>query len=407
MNREPIGVAVIGFGWMGQIHTRGYLRVQHHFSDIRRIPHLVAVADPAIARFDDLIDRYQFATRTTRWEDVIDDARVEAVSIATPNMLHREVAEAATAAGKHIWVEKPVGVTSDDARAVYAAAQHHQVASAVGFNYRHPPAVKLARQLIADGQLGTITNAHIRMTSDWAASPATGLSWRFERRWGGPGVIGDLGSHGVDLSRYLLGEVDSLLADSAIQVLRRPQPEALHAGAFQDAAGRLGDVENEDYFACLLRFSSGARGILEASRVSVGDQCTYGFEIHGTRGALIWDYRRMGELKASLGQDYKDQSYRTRLVTPADGDFGAFQPTAGNPMSFDDLKVIEAAQFLRYIEDGQPRGATAADAALAAGAIDCIVHSAATSTWVPVPGLSGTAQRPTTRTPTTEKESVS
>ena len=143
-------------------------------------------------------------------------------------------------------------------------------------------------------------------------------------------------------------------------------------------------MENEDYVAALLRFAGGARGVLEASRVSVGEQCAYGVEVHGTHGMLAWDFRRMGELRRSLGEDYQDQSVSTVLARPGDGDLTAFAPGAGIPMSFDDLKVVEAERFLRSVAEGKPYGATIGDALAAALVLDAMTGSVRTGGWVEV-----------------------
>ncbi|MEP7177537.1 MAG: Gfo/Idh/MocA family oxidoreductase, partial [Pseudonocardiales bacterium] len=309
MNRsQPLGVAVIGFGWMGQVHTRSYARVRHHFPDLAAHPRLVLVVDAEQARLDDAIDRYGFVAGSHDWRDVLSDDRVQAVSVTAPNFLHREIGSAVAEAGKHLWIEKPVGLSSDDALAVAGAVRAAGVQSTVGFNYRNVPAVEHARELIASGAIGTVTNARFRLLSDYAAHPQGALSWRFERARGGAGVLGDLASHGVDLARYLLGEFDSVVADTAVFIDQRPKPVGAGSHFALASGGELAAVENEDYLHCLVRFSGGARGCLESSRVSVGDQCNYGFEVHGTRGALSWDFRRMGELSVSAGADYLDQA---------------------------------------------------------------------------------------------------
>ena len=220
-------------------------------------------------------------------------------------------------------------------------------------------------------------HARFRFLSDYAAHPDGALSWRFERARGGNGVLGDLGAHGVDLVRHLLGEIDALVADTAVFIPARPRPIGATAG-HERGGGEPGPVENDDYFGSLLRMASGARVMLDCSRVAVGEQNSYGFEIHGTRGALTWDFRRMGEL-AITGDD---GSARTVFVGPPDGDFGAFQPGAGIPMGYDDLKVIEAARFLRSIAEGVPYGATLDDAIRSAEALDAMTRAAATGGWV-------------------------
>jgi len=406
---ETLGIGVVGFGWMGRVHTQAYARVRHHYPQVVR-PVLVAVADDVPGRASAAAAQFGFETATLDWRSLLDDPRIEAVSITAPNFLHREMGAAFAAAGKHIWIEKPVGLTADDARAIVGDVQ-----VSVGFNYRNAPAVETARDLIASGAIGRVTHARVRLFSDYAAHPDGALSWRFERTRGGNGVLGDLGAHGVDLTRYLLGEIDALVADTAVFVPSRPRPSGATAG-HQRGSGEPGPVENEDYFSSLLRMASGARVVLEASRVAVGEQNSYGFEIHGAAGALFWDFRRMGELgvatdaaagpdpatRGGAGRDerrggqrtphpdgggprYQDEPVRTVFVGPRDGDFAAFQPGAGTAMSYDDLKVIEAHRFLRSVETGTPHGATLADAIASAEALDAMSRSAETAAWVKLP----------------------
>ncbi|MGW7663255.1 Gfo/Idh/MocA family protein [Streptomyces sp. NPDC054756] len=380
---DTLGVAVVGFGWMGRVHTQAYARLAHHYPDLPLRPELVTVAEEVPGRAEEAAARYGFASATRDWREVAADPRVRAVSVTAPNFLHREIGVAMAEAGKHLWIEKPVGLTAGDARAVADAAARAGVRSAVGFNYRNAPAVETARDLIASGDLGTVTHVRIRLFSDYAAHPQGALTWRYERERGGSGVLGDLASHGVDLARFLLGDIAALTADTAIFVPERARPTAATAGHTL-ATGELGPVENEDYVSCLLRFASGARGVLEACRVSVGEQNNYGFEVHGTRGTVSWDFRRMGELRVGRGTAYQDQPVATVHVGPGDGEFGAFQPGAANAMGYDDLKVVEAYRFLRSIAEDTPYGATLDDAVRSAAVLDAMVRSAADGTWVDV-----------------------
>ena len=380
--REPLGVAVAGFGWMGRVHTQAYARVLHHFPQLPLAPRLAIVADEVPGRAEEAASQFGFAAVTRDWRDLASDPTVQAVSIAAPNFLHREIGVAMAAAGKHIWIEKPVGLSTADAKAVAQAVNAAGVQSAVGFNYRNAPAVQTARELILSGELGTITHARFRLFSDYAAHPEGALSWRFERERGGSGVLGDLASHGVDLAGYLLGDIDSLVADSATFLTERARPTGATSGHARASGGDMGPVENEDYVSSLLRFASGARGTLEASRVAVGEQNNYGFEIHGTKGAVFWDVRRMGELGIGTGTNYQDQPVSTVYVGPADGDYAAFQPGSAISMGYDDLKIIEVYNFLRSIAEGKPYGATLEDAVRSAVALDALAESAASGTWV-------------------------
>ncbi|MEU2624734.1 Gfo/Idh/MocA family oxidoreductase [Streptomyces sp. NPDC007157] len=379
---RTLGVAVVGFGWMGRVHTQAYQRVPHHFPQLSVRPELVTVAEEVPGRAEEAAAQFGFASTTRDWREVVADPRVHAVSITAPNFLHREIGVAMAEAGKHIWIEKPVGLTAEDAGAVADAVAKAGVQGTVGFNYRNAPAVAYARDLIAAGELGTVTHVRIRLFSDYAAHPDGALTWRYERARGGTGVLGDLASHGVDLARFLLGEITALAADTAVFIPERARPTGATAGHTLATGGALGPVENEDYVNCLLRFASGARGVLEACRVSVGEQNNYGFEVHGTKGAVFWDYRRMGELGVSRGTSYQDQPVSTVHVGPGHGEYGAFQPGAANAMGYDDLKVVEARNFLRSIAEDTPYGPTLRDAVHSATALDAMSRSAAGGTWV-------------------------
>ncbi|MFI6403687.1 Gfo/Idh/MocA family protein [Streptomyces sp. NPDC050548] len=376
-----LGVAVVGFGWMGRVHTQAYARVPHHFPQLTVRPELVSVAEDVPGRAEQAAEQFGFASTTRDWRDVVADPRVQAVSITAPNFLHREIGVAMAEAGKHIWIEKPVGLSTADASAVSDAVTKAGVQGAVGFNYRNAPAVEAARDLIASGELGTVTHIRVRLFSDYAAHPDGALTWRYELERGGHGVLGDLASHGADLARYLLGDITSLAADTAIFLPQRARPTGATAGHALATGGELGPVENEDYVNCLLRFASGARGVLEACRVSVGEQNNYGFEVHGTKGAVFWDFRRMNELAVSRGTTYQDQPVTTVYVGPGDGEFGAFQPGAANAMGYDDLKVIEAYRFLRSVAEGKQYGATLPDAVHSAAVLDAMVRSVESGGW--------------------------
>jgi predicted dehydrogenase len=148
------------------------------------------------------------------------------------------------------------------------------------------------------------------------------------------------------------------------------------------AGGPLGPVGNEDYISALLRFDSGARGSIESSRVAVGEQCTYALEVRGERGALRWDFRRMGELAVCVDQGYSDAAWQTRYVGADVGELAAFQPGAGVALGYDDLKVIEAERFVCSVASGEPVGATIEDAVTSASVIEALVRSVDERRWV-------------------------
>ena len=380
---RPLRVGIVGLGWMGQVHARAYLRLRQHYLDAPLHPTLVAVADNAAdGRLSAAVEAFGFRDVHTDWHELVERDDIDVVSVTGPNFIHRDVAVAAAEHGKHVWVEKPAGRHAGETREICDAVRAAGVQSAAGFNYRNAPAVELARQLVADGRLGTVSSVDVRLLADYAAHPDGALTWRFQNAWAGSGVLGDLVSHGVDLARSLVGEITALVADTATFIPRRPQVEGAASHFSRGSGGPLGPVENEDYAAALLRFAGGARGTLESSRAAVGEQCTYGIEIHGDRGALAWDFRRMGELRLCLDQDYQNAAYTTVYVAPGAGELAHFQPGAGITMSYDDLKVVEAERLVRSIATGQPVGATVEDALVAAEIVDAMAASAASGTWV-------------------------
>lgn len=376
-------MGIVGLGWMGQVHARAFARLRQNYPDAPLQPELVAVADTATdGRLQAALDAYGFTDLHADWRELVARDDIDVVSVTGPNFIHREVGVAVARAGKHLWIEKPAGRNAAETAEIADAVRAAGVQSAAGFNYRNAPAVEAAKALIAEGRLGTIEHVTIRLLSDYAADPNGALTWRYENEWAGSGVLGDLVSHAVDLGRYVVGELAEVVADTATFIPQRRRPGGATTGHGAAGTGELGPVENEDYVNALLRFENGARGLLESSRVAVGEQNTYGFEVHGDRGALAWDFRRMGELRVALDQDFADASWSTRFVTPGTGEFRAFQPGSGIAMSYDDLKVIEARRLVESIATGTPHGATIEDALRAADLVDALARSATERRWI-------------------------
>lgn len=379
---ETLRVGVVGFGWMGQVHARAWSRLLQHYPDTPLRPRLVAVADPAPAEpLRRLLAAYGDVALHADWREMLARDDLDVVSMAGPNYLHREVGVAIAESGRHLWIEKPAGRDAHETAAIAEAVRSAGVASAAGFNYRNAPAVEHARELIGEGRLGRVQQVEVRFLADYAAHPQGGLSWRFLNETSGTGVLGDLVSHAADLAWYLAGDIAELVVDEGRFIARRPRVPDGHSH-FARGAGELGPVENEDYIGALLRFASGARGTLVSSRTAVGEQCTYGVVVHGERGALSWDFRRMGELQVCLDQDYQDAGFTTVYVNRRHGELAPFQPAGGIAMGYDDLKVVEAERLARSIAEGKPHGATIDDALRAARVVEAMTESVAQRRWV-------------------------
>jgi predicted dehydrogenase len=392
------GIGLISVGWMGKLHSRAYQAIPLVYPELKIQPRFVHAADTALDRADYARDVLGYARASSDYRDVLADPEVDVVSICAPNMLHREIGVAAARAGKPFWIEKPVGRDAAETGEVAAAARAAGVVTSIGYNYRHAPAVERVRELIAAGELGRVTNVRAVFFNSYAAEPNGALSWRFRKDLAGSGALGDLLSHVVDLMQYVVGpiaEVSSLLSTVYAQRPILPMGSATHFAVIED--GELGEVENDDYVAALVRFAGGAHaagaaGTLEASRVSVGPECALGFEIYGTHGSAIWNFEQMNELRLCLrrgGPDQANRGYTTVLGNSALGDYARFQPGPGTSMGYDDLKVIEAKKFLVAVAGGERRNSTIAEALADAEVIAATAASARDGAWhkvAPVPG---------------------
>ena len=382
MERQ-IGIGVIGMGWMGRVHSAAYRRVLEHFPDLGIRPRLVVAADTSADRRAHA-ERIGFERTTGDWRAVIDDPEVEVVNVTLPNVMHREVAVAALEAGKHLWVEKPVGRGLDDTQAVAEAARSARgLVTGVGFCYRFTPAIQHARELIAQGAIGDVNHYRGVFLADYANRPDGAASWRFERAASGSGVLGDLMAHVVDLTHYLIAPIERLSGRTATMIPRRPRQTAEGTHFSRVESADLVDVENEDWAGALFELPGGeAVGSIEASRVVVGPRTGLRVEVHGTTGALTWDLQRMNELQRfQLSEDGKDEGYTTILVGAQHPDFAAFQPGAGVPMGYDDLRVLEARNFLASVRDGEQREPGVEEMLTTARVLAAIERSAESGAW--------------------------
>jgi predicted dehydrogenase len=379
-----IGIGVVGLGWMGRVHASSYRRLLEHFPDLGVRPDLVIAADVSPDRRRHA-ERVGFEATSDDWRAVVEHPAVDAVSITVPNAMHREVALAAIEAGKHIWVEKPVGRGVEDTTAVADAARAAGVLTEVGFCYRFAPAIQHARALVKAGEIGDVTHYRGIFLADYANRPDAAASWRFRREDAGSGALGDLMAHVVDLTHHLVGPIDRLSGRTATMIPRRPRLPVGEGTHFSRVnTDDLVEVDNEDWAAALVQFEDGTFGSLEASRVIVGPRVQLRVEVHGTRGALGWQLERMNELERfRLSEDGADEGYTTIMAGPGHPDFAAFQPGAGIPMGYDDLRVTEARNFLAAVRDGEQREPGVEEMLACARVLEAIERSDRSGRWEP------------------------
>ena len=385
---EIIGVGVIGMGWMGTAHSRAYLQAAERFPENVR-PKLIVCADDVEARATEAQKRFGFERHTVRWQDVVADPGIQAVNIAAPNHMHLAIVEAAAAAGKHIFCEKPVGRNPRETAEIDRLAREAGVLTFVGYNYRWAPLVQYARRLIAGGRIGKLTHFRGRFLVGYASNPQGVLSWRFQREFAGLGALGDLMSHVVDMSLTLAGPIRRVVGNRETFFPRRPLATPGVGTHFSvGTGGPLGDVTNEDYASALVQFAQDVHGTLEVCRVVQGHKCQLAFEVEGTQGGLAWDFERMNELKVFCpDRDGVHDGY-TRIVTGPEHPFhGRFNPGAAVGLSYEDLKTIEAHQFLESIAARRQGEPGFADALRVAEVLAAIERSWDTGSWQEVRGI--------------------
>src|SRR4051794_32628477 len=244
MSQELLSVAVIGAGMAGRSHAAGYRQVNTVFGEGLPPVRLAAVADADETLARDAARRYGFEQAVSSWEEVVDDPSIDAVSIVVGNDLHRPIAGALIAGGKHVLCESPLAGSRDAAGAMGAAEERADVVTAVGYPYRRSPAIAAIRDHVRNGELGQLALFSGRYWCDYACDPRMPLSWRYR---GGPGsgALGDIGAHVADIAQFLCGPVVSVSGGVlSTQIAKRPLPLGAVVGHGAAPVGNeVGEVE--------------------------------------------------------------------------------------------------------------------------------------------------------------------
>ena len=354
--RPVLGIGVVGFGWMGQAHSRSAARIASLFPQRVFDTALVVCGDNVAERREQAVSGVGFREAVEDWRAVVDHPDVDVVYVTAPNMMHEEIAIAAAEAGKAVFCEKPVGGTPDQTVRIEAAARRAGVITGVGYNYRWAPLVQHAKALIESGRLGEITNYRGRFFSMYGADPMGLLSWRFLVDEAGYGVSSDILSHAVDLAHMLLGPITEVSGTRETFIRERPLPKA--GGTHYDRGqpgDPTGEVTNEDYAAAMVRFANGARGTFESSRAIIGPESQMAFDVYGTKGALRWNLETMNEMQVFLVDDdgRAPRGYTTVYAGDRYPYHGHFVPGDANAIGYEDLKVIENYEFLTAVATGE------------------------------------------------------
>jgi predicted dehydrogenase len=278
-----VGIGIIGYGMMGKAHSYGYTLAPH----IRALgcrPVLRVISGRHRDAVENAARTYGVQRAVTDWREVLASPGVEIVDICTPPGTHGEIVEAAAEAGKAIVCEKPLAADYDNARRAAEAVRRNGARSAICFNYRKLPALALMKQMIDEGRIGRPRLWRATWLSDEFLDPEIPFDWRF-RRSEGASTIADLGAHLIDLAGWMIGDVESVSAQSQTFVTER-----------RGGGGTTVAVDNDDASSALLRFRGGALGVFETAKVSPRRPCDFVVEVNGSRGTLRFDYSRLNEL---------------------------------------------------------------------------------------------------------------
>ena len=365
----PLGVAVIGYAFMGKAHSAAWRNVSAYF-DVPEVEQTVLVGRDA-EKVAAAAQKFGWKESGTDWRAVLERDDVHIVDVCTPGILHHEIVLAALAAGKHVIVEKPLANTVAEAQEMsdaFEAARTNGQHAIVNFNYRRVPALAMAKRLVDEGRLGAIRHVRISYLQDWLSDPASPMTWRLRREQAGSGALGDLGSHAVDLVLHLTGErIDSLTGGVHTFVSQRPTTDgALEAVTVDDAAWATA------------RLSGGGIVQLEVSRAALGKKNGLALEIYGELGSLSFDLENLNELHFFDSRDAAgEQGFRRILVTEAGHPYvGNWWPD-GHIIGWEHTFVHQFAEFLTSIRDGTESQPSLADGLRVQRALAAVERSAA------------------------------
>jgi len=385
---KKLNVGLIGAGFMGKAHSLAYMAMPMFFWPAPAIPVRKTIVDVSDSIAAEAAQRFGFEKSTSDWRSVVEDPEIDIIDIATPNHLHAEIAIAAAAAGKHIISEKPLARSGEEAKTMYDAVKNAGIVHMVAFNYRRTPAVALAKKYIDEGAIGDILNFRGTYLQDWSADPDGPLSWRFQKSIAGSGSLGDIGTHVVDMARFLCGEITQVNTQLKTWVKTRP----LQAGGVdklgastKDSTAPRGEVDVDDEVLSLLEFQNGAIGSLEATRNAHGRNNFLTFEIHGTLGSIYFNYERRDELQVAFASDQADRKgFRTVYTGPAHPYGEGLWPIPALGIGYGETKIIETYDFVKAIMEGGEVSPNFKDGYQINLIADAMAASSQSRSWTPV-----------------------
>jgi predicted dehydrogenase len=348
-------VGMIGYGFMGAAHSYAWRAASMAF-DLGAVPVLTVLCGRDEAAVEHKAGRFGFVETATDWRAVVERDDIDVIDVCSPGDTHMAITVAALQSGKHVLVEKPLANSVAEAETMAEAAGSARLSgqrSMVGFNYRRVPALKLARDLVADGRIGELRHVRGAYLQDWLVDPAVPLAWRMRRELAGSGAIGDIGAHVIDLAQFLTGErLSALSARTRTFVTERPLPTGT-TGALGGTGGPgTGEVTVDDAF--VLHGEVGpALATFEATRMATGRRNSLRLELNGTAGSLAFDFEAMNELSFyDATGPRRTNGFRRIIATEPEHPYMSAWWPPGHGLGYDHTFTNEIADFVRAIVDG-------------------------------------------------------
>lgn len=343
---KKIRIGLVGAGWMGKAHSSALLDAQMLFGPDYGVAEFEIVADTNESSAKEAQHKIGFKRMTTNWRDVVNDPNVDLVDIATPNAFHYEVAKAALEKGKHVYCEKPLSISAQESKELAELAAKKGVINYVGFNNVMNPANAYVKQLVETGKLGRIMRFVGTYDQDQLLDESLPVTWRHINKLAGCGALGDLGSHLLSVSQFIMGDITAVNAMKTTVFPKRPKC----AGSTE-----MVDVENEDIITLMAEYQNGAIGSIASSRVATGRKNYLAYEIQGSKGSVYYNLERMGEVHVYFqSDDEADRGFRQVLLNPKHKGYSAFQPAGGISIAYNDMKILEVHELFSALTKGTP-----------------------------------------------------
>ncbi|RZU10851.1 putative dehydrogenase [Kribbella rubisoli] len=379
-----LGIGLIGYAFMGAAHSQAW-RSAPRFFDLPLDPAMNVLCGRNAEAVQAAATKLGWKETETDWRKLLGRDDVQLVDVCTPGDSHAEIAIAALEAGKHVLCEKPLANTVEEAEAMTAAAEAARakgIRSMVGFTYRRVPAIALARQLVAEGKIGTIRHVRAQYLQDWISDPEAPLSWRLDKSKAGSGALGDIGAHIIDMTQYITGDTIGEVSARLETFVKERPVAAEHSGLAGTAGTERGPVTVDDAAVFLATFRSGALGVFEATRFATGRKNAIRIEINGSLGSLAFDFEDMNLLHYyDATDDSRIAGFRRILATEPDHPYVAAWWPPGHLLGYEHGFTHQVVDLVTAIAEGTDPAPSFADGLQVQRVLAAVETSSTTRQW--------------------------